>query len=42
MAVFKTIPLFRPALRREGGLAIGIDKRAKRENVNWSDLHEYE
>lgn len=40
MAVFKTNPMFRPALRREGGLALAIDKRTKRENVIWSDLHE--
>ena len=40
MAVFKTNPMLRPALQREGGLALGIDKRAIRENVIWSDLHE--
>lgn len=42
MAVFKTNPMFRPALHREGGFALGIDKRSNRENVIWSDLHEYE
>ena len=41
MAVFVTNPMFRAALRREGGLFLGIDKRATRENVIWSDLHEY-
>ena len=39
MAVFETNPMFRPALRREGGLAVAIDKSAKRENVIWSDPH---
>jgi len=34
--------MFRHALRREDGLPRGIDKRANRENVIWSDLHEYQ
>lgn len=42
MAVFKTNRMFRPALRREGGLALAIDKSANRENVIWSDLHEHQ
>lgn len=40
MAVFETNPMFRPALHRDGGVSHGIDKRANRENVIWSDLHE--
>lgn len=42
MAVFETYPVLRPALYREGGFALGIDKRANRENVIWSDLHEHQ